>query len=70
MFNSLVGRRFPEDMNHETFAMLFASLTQLFDDIRTEQSDHKDILSKCVERCLLKKSSQAKVLMFISKIIV
>lgn len=67
LYNSLVGEKFPEGMNHETFSMIFASLTQLFNKIRTEEINNRTVLLKSAKRCLLKKQpNQSKVNHFLT----
>ena len=54
MFSALTMRKFPDDINNETFSMIYASMTLLLKETAADTKDefYRKELAKCVKRRL------------------
>lgn len=54
-------QKFPDDLNHETFSMIYASMKLLLkESMEIENESFKTVLSKCIERHLAKKDNRGE----------
>ncbi len=61
LFNSLTEKKFPENMNHETLSMLYASISQLLNETGAENTEDVAALRECFRRCSASTETKKKV---------
>lgn len=61
LYSSLIQENFSNELNKETFSMLYASMCQLLGDVVNNGEGTENLLRKCLKRCMTSEITINKV---------